>query len=332
MTRRAGTLHGTVQTARRRLSVPTMAAITTACCVVLVLGISLLSHPVAASSEETLGYDARTVIKADPMISLDVESGQGRPGSTGTVSIVARGVQEPGLGAWTIDMHYDQALLRSTDCATPPELLSFCNTALSRNAVRVTGVALPGFTGDVVLAEFTFLCLREEGASDLRLSTDVFHDATIGEPMPIAVSIGQGTFACNWALPSVRLHAGELPFYVGQTTTITATVSGEDNAARAGVGCQFRLGGTRSSETPRTDRVEPSVETNHAVTTELGQATIVLDIGNGASWIEVLVECGGLTATFDADVYESLSTTDSDALSLASVVFHCNIGSFRDPP
>lgn len=147
------------------------------------------------------------------------------PGEQGSVSLEALGVEAPGLGAWTIDIVYDPAVVTAVGCSTT-QASSVCNAEFAEDTVRLTGATATGLEGDTVLGSITFECGDEEGSSPLHLSLFTFADATVGGPLDIDATTVDGVFACEEpeaatpALPSTGMgdgsgSGGGLSWYIG---------------------------------------------------------------------------------------------------------------------
>ncbi len=127
--------------------------------------------------------------------AVGVSSGSAGAGDEGDVTVAATDIAEPGLGAWTLDITYDNSLISAVDCV--PEQGGVCNPNFADDTVRITGASAGGLEGDSTLGTITFECGNDGGTSDLDLSIFTFADATIGGPLPIAdVTVGDGTFTC----------------------------------------------------------------------------------------------------------------------------------------
>ena len=63
-----------------------------------------------------------------------VSDGSADDGGSGDVTVDVTGVGDPGLGAWTIDIIFDNDLLTATDCTA--EQGGVCNENFSDNSVR----------------------------------------------------------------------------------------------------------------------------------------------------------------------------------------------------
>lgn len=128
--------------------------------------------------------------------AVGVSSGSAGAGDEGDVTVAATDIGEPGLGAWTLDITYDNSLISAVDCV--PEQGGVCNPNFADDTVRITGASAGGLEGDSTLGTITFECGNDGGTSDLDLSTFTFADATIGGPLPIDdVTVSDGTFTCS---------------------------------------------------------------------------------------------------------------------------------------
>ena len=146
--------------------------------------------------------------------TASIGSGTGDVGEEISVDLEALNVTQPGLGAWTIDILYDATILSATGCG--PGICNPCFGALipppptpcETGTVRVVGATASGRKGDSLLSTITFLC-RVNGASALTIPgfgenpSFLFHDATIGAPQPIDVTIVNGSITCEPPPPAV---------------------------------------------------------------------------------------------------------------------------------
>ena len=125
---------------------------------------------------------------------VSVSDGAAVDGGSDTVVVGSVGVGGVGLGAWTLDISYDNTLLTATDCSADQG--GVCNAEFSDNEVRITGASAGGLEGDNVLGGITFTC-SGEGESALTIAVSVFADATIGDPQDLTPSVSNGTFTCG---------------------------------------------------------------------------------------------------------------------------------------
>jgi hypothetical protein len=132
--------------------------------------------------------------------SLSMGSGEAAPGEEATVALTAN--VPAGLGAWTVDITYDPAVVTPTDC-DGGDANSVCNTAYTADSVRVTGASAQGIDEEVVLSNITFLCGDAEDESALTLTLNVFADATIGAPQDISADaiVSNGSVTCAVPAP-----------------------------------------------------------------------------------------------------------------------------------
>jgi hypothetical protein len=135
--------------------------------------------------------------------TLIVSNGVAPPGGEGTVEIIAN-VSEPGLGAWTIDIQYDNTVVLATACGKFAG--SVCSPAYAEDMGRVTGASKDGYAGETLLATFTFECLAE-GESPLTLiagdEDHPFADADPKGPEPVdPLEVIDGVFICTFDTPT----------------------------------------------------------------------------------------------------------------------------------
>jgi hypothetical protein len=146
--------------------------------------------------------------------SISISDGSAEPGGSGTVELRSDVGDDPFLGAWTIDISYDPAVVTPTDCDA--EEGGVCNPAFTEDSIRVTGASANGVEGDTLLATIELECADDEATTDLTLAVDVFADATIGDPQDIEpTTVVDGSFACEVA-----------PTAGPTTVPATATVAG----------------------------------------------------------------------------------------------------------
>jgi hypothetical protein len=134
----------------------------------------------------------RDASAAGPTVS--VNSFEATIAGLGKVELKASGLQEPGLAAWTLDLHYDTELLTAAVCEA--EENSVCNVDFDPGVTRVAGTNILGLTGSVNFASIAFGC-KKAGEAALELKLDVFADATVGQPAPIDAKIVHGTAVCT---------------------------------------------------------------------------------------------------------------------------------------
>jgi hypothetical protein len=137
--------------------------------------------------------------------TLGISSPTIAPGGTGTADLRSN-VPAPGLGAWTVDITYDPAVVTVSSCA--PAQGGVCNPNFAANKVRITGASANGLIGDTSLGTITLHMVAATAAacgaaSPLSLAASVFADATIGNPQNITMaSPTNGTVTCAAAAPT----------------------------------------------------------------------------------------------------------------------------------
>ena len=146
---------------------------------VLLFGGAILGGTVFAQDGDTVG----------------ISDGSAEAGGSDVVTVQATDIGEPGLGAWTMDIHYDNSVITATDCT--PEQGGVCNPNFADDIVRLTGATAGGLEGDSTLGTIEFECADDAGTSDLDIQIQVFADATLGDPTDIDVTVVDGTFTCS---------------------------------------------------------------------------------------------------------------------------------------
>ena len=128
--------------------------------------------------------------------AIRIGSATAAPGEASSVDLDALGMVGPGLGAWSIDIQFDPAIITASTCS--PQNGSVCNPAFAENTVRVVGANASGLVGDSLLAAITFQC-AVEGTSALTVIIQNLADATPGDLQPIAAATQSGSFTCGQA-------------------------------------------------------------------------------------------------------------------------------------
>jgi hypothetical protein len=126
--------------------------------------------------------------------AVSVGSLSARVGVLSKIDVSALAIGAPGLAAWTIDVHYDPALVTIVACSASQN--GICNPHYSNTAVRVTGTNIYGLQGDTTLASIGLAC-KAAGTGHLELSINVLADATIGGPRPIDAAPENGAITCT---------------------------------------------------------------------------------------------------------------------------------------
>lgn len=130
---------------------------------------------------------------------LSMDSIAVRPGGEFTLDLKAEGIPFPGLGAWSIGIVYDPAVITALSCVEGVAP-SVCNASFTANRVQIIGASAEGHLSDVVLASVTFVC-DTPGTSDLLLIVEDFADATEGGPVPISIKRQNARITCSLSSP-----------------------------------------------------------------------------------------------------------------------------------
>jgi hypothetical protein len=148
--------------------------------------------------------------------SLGIESATVAPGGEVSVNVTAAATGD-GVGAWNVDIEYDDSLVSLTGCTSATGI---CNPAFGENVARLVGASAGGLSGSVVLGTLTFTAGDEEGVADLAVTVNQLTDPT-GEDL--SVSPDDGTITIEVATPEpTPVPATPTPVTTGGTTAPTA--------------------------------------------------------------------------------------------------------------
>ncbi len=175
----------------------------------LVLGLSAsFSSPHVSAATGTINVGAATVAV----------------GGQGTVSLQAQNMTAPGLGAWSMNIVYDPAVVQlvAQPQGCQPQSGSVCNPNFAANTIRVTGATANGLIGTTTLATVTFRCISV-GTSALTVTVDTLADATPGNPQNITATTTNGSVSCQTPPTPAQPTTAPAP-------TATPAVSGAVNA------------------------------------------------------------------------------------------------------
>ena len=127
--------------------------------------------------------------------AISVSSLSSYQGKVGKAEVSISDVAAPGVGAWTIDVHFDPTIIAGVAC-TAEQPGEICNETYDENGIaRVVGTDIYGLEGDATLASIGFSC-ESVGETSLEISVSVFVDATPGDPTPIDVETVNGSATC----------------------------------------------------------------------------------------------------------------------------------------
>jgi hypothetical protein len=149
----------------------------------------------AASLASLPGAAATASAQSAPVVRLQPEGVRVAAGGSGAVRVE---VEAPaaGLGAWTVDITYDPAVVQPTDCAASVSgATALCNADLPSvpHTVRLTGSSASGATGSLTLGVVTFQATGGAGASSPLMVTVVTFTDPEGNPAPAEAAGGSIT-------------------------------------------------------------------------------------------------------------------------------------------
>jgi hypothetical protein len=143
----------------------------------MTLGIALM-----ARGEFALGA-------AQPTVRVEPASANVSADGSVTVRLRALDILAPGVGATTIDIQYDDAVVDATACT--PGGTYLCNRDYAADKVRMTGASALGASGNIALADITFKAVGQPGdCSPLDVQVVTFADPN-GDDITPTVQDGQ---------------------------------------------------------------------------------------------------------------------------------------------
>jgi septal ring-binding cell division protein DamX len=148
-----------------------------------------------AALAAVVGLMALISVASAAVSSLGIESATVAPGDDVTVALDAEATA-PGIGAFTVDVDYDDAKLDYVSCTGHASGL--CNKTAD-GTVRFTGASATGISGSLELGTITFTAGSTEGTAALDVTIDTLTDP---EGADITVSAGDGTITIAAPTPS----------------------------------------------------------------------------------------------------------------------------------
>jgi len=124
--------------------------------------------------------------------TVRIGSGHGNPGSQVTVPLEALGVPQPGVGAVTVDIVYDDSLEPTAwnKTGSPLDMVN-CSLTYALHTIRCAGISAAGVSGDVPVANITFHLVGAAGECDpLDVRIRTFADPN-GNPISASDTDGQ---------------------------------------------------------------------------------------------------------------------------------------------
>ena len=145
---------------------------------------------------------------------LFVSSGSAEVGGETTVTLAVAELADPPLGAWQIDINYDNTVVTATECIGLAG--SVCNPVFDEDTVRVAGASGAGLTGTNELGAITFVCDRL-GGSALMLSLSIWGNAI--ETGQRKVEMVDGSITCTEPRMNGVIRIGSYEALVGDEVT-----------------------------------------------------------------------------------------------------------------
>ena len=132
-------------------------------------------------SQEGQGEGPSPSLKTAPRGAVTIAAREQAGGSSrmGVAAIQAQ-LGSASLGAWSIDVQYDAATTKITDCTASAG--SVCNTSFKPGVVRISGASASGLSGDQTLAT-----LSVEGTGALKVTAQTAAD-TQGQPLKTTIA------------------------------------------------------------------------------------------------------------------------------------------------
>src|ERR1700694_2783352 len=132
--------------------------------------------------------------------TISVGSMEAQAGGIGKVEVNIADVGAPGVGAWTLDVQFDPAVLTGAAC-TSEQGGGICNAQYDPGVARVVGTNIYGLRGNAALASIGLSC-KMVGEYSLEVRISVFVDATPGNPTDIEAKTVNGHATCTEASPT----------------------------------------------------------------------------------------------------------------------------------
>ena len=137
------------------------------------------------------------------------------------------------LGAATVEVRYDPAVVNATACAADPNNLfdsKFCNVnydhdGINPDVVRFNLVSLAGISGDVLAANITFQAVGGLGASSILQAVSMTFADSSGTPIPVAALDGSIVIGEPGTITLTPTATGTLTRTSTPTFTPTGTVA-----------------------------------------------------------------------------------------------------------
>jgi hypothetical protein len=148
-----------------------------------------------AALAAVVGLIAMISVASAAVSSLGIGSATVEPGANVTVKLTAD-ASAPGIGAFTVDVAYDDEKLTFVSCTGHASGL--CNKTADGN-VRFTGASATGISGALELGSITFTAGSTTGTAALDTTIDTLTDP---DGVDLTVTAGDGTITIAAATPT----------------------------------------------------------------------------------------------------------------------------------
>jgi hypothetical protein len=129
--------------------------------------------------------------------TLSIDEVSAAVGASVDANVTVTNFPDPGLGAWTVDITFDPAIVSIADCNVDTnDGTNVCNPAFEEDTVRIAGAVAEGLTGEIVLGALTLQC-EAAGESPLEITLDVLADGTLGAPTERPANAVDGSVTCS---------------------------------------------------------------------------------------------------------------------------------------
>jgi hypothetical protein len=163
--------------------------------------------------------------------------------SGGAVEIKLSGHSEQAIGAFSIDILFDEMLVTPYSCQTA---IAICNTGAQPGLLRLNGVSLLGFSGDITFATIVFEAAGPDGSTaPIGVDVTALSD-TVGTDMLGLVSVTDGSVTIDDLMsPTPPGDANcDSTLSAGDVIAVIADLAGADDAGCFGladVNCDGRV-------------------------------------------------------------------------------------------
>ena len=141
---------------------------------------------------------ATTALAVTPLKGLqtaNISVGEAETARNRLVTIpITADVADTAVGAGTIELHFDPAVLEPTACQTDPDgkfNMALCNPAFADGVVKFALLSATGVSGGMTLANVTFRAIGEPGGSSQLTASALIFQNTNAQDIPVNISDGK---------------------------------------------------------------------------------------------------------------------------------------------